>query len=51
MRAQKVDDGRVVPIMTAAVDVNCLPGISWKAIFEVECDYQRYRGILHDDAS
>lgn len=49
VKRQNVDGDLFVPAMAPALDVNGLPGVARKMIFEVERDHRRYHGIVGDD--
>lgn len=49
MKRENVDDGLVVPYFKRARDVDWPPGVAYKMIFEVEHNYQRYRGASYGD--
>lgn len=44
-----VDNGSVVPVIAAAVDVIWLPAVTSRTIFDVESDYRRYHEVNNDD--
>lgn len=45
-KRQKTDDDPVFPVLLPVIDVQCLPGMSRKKIFNDERDYKQYLGVL-----
>lgn len=46
VKLQNVNGGVVLPVMKPAVNVDWLPGAACRATYDIECDYQWYRGAV-----
>lgn len=42
MKAHKIDNDRVLPVLVSAVDVHWFPCVRHKRISDIEHDYRRY---------